>query len=253
VAAAALVVGSLSACTALADATAPLGLRRGIDVPSRPSSPRLTPLGVPSLAPPGEGGYAFLFTHADATPVAWDPCRAVHFVVRPTGEPAGGRELLRWAFQQLHKASGLRFVEDGGTDEAPDADRPAFLPDRYGDRWAPVLVVWSAPAESSLLSDDTLGRAGPVSFGRESKQDLRFVSGLAAFNGPAIAQQLRTGDDNKARAVLLHELGHLVGLAHVRDPFQVMFDTNAYPVAAYRAGDLRGLELLGKGSCWTDY
>jgi hypothetical protein len=32
-----------------------------------------------------------------------------------------------------------------------------------------------------------------------------------------------------------------------------MYDTNAYPVAAYRAGDLRGLELLGSGRCYTDY
>jgi len=51
-------------------------------------------------------------------------------------------------------------------------------------------------------------------------------------------------------AVLLHELGHLVGLGHVPDAFQVMFDTNSYPLARYHAGDLRGLELLGQGRCF---
>ncbi len=82
---------------------------------------------------------------------------------------------------------------------------------------------------------------------------MRFVSGLAVFNGAALDQQLRTGDDTKARSVLLHELGHLVGLAHVPDPYQVMFDTNAYPLASYRAGDRRGLEQLGRGPCFRDF
>jgi hypothetical protein len=251
--AAVALLGCLTACSAVADAVAPAGLRRGVDVPSRPANGHPMPLGKPPLAPPGDGGYAFLSAHDDGSPVSWDPCRAVHYVVRPTGEPAGGRELVRWAFRQLHQATGLQFVEDGETDEAPSADRPAFQRERYGDRWAPVLVVWSSPAESTMLTDETLGRAGPIPFGRESKDDLRYVSGLAVFNGPALSQQLGSGDDNKSRAVLLHELGHLIGLGHVQDPYQVMYDTNAYPVAAYRAGDQRGLELLGAGRCWTDY
>jgi hypothetical protein len=251
--AAVVLLGALSACSAVADAVAPPGLRRGVDVPSRPINARPTPLGVPALAPPGEGGYAFLTSHADGTPVTWDACRPVHYVVRPTGEPEGGRALLRWAFAELAKASGLQFVEDGATTEAPDGQRPAFLSGRYGDRWAPVLVAWASPSESAMVSDSTLGRAGPIPFGLDSRDDQRYVSGLAVFNAPALAQQLRTGDDNKARAVLLHELGHLVGLGHVQDPYQVMYDTNAYPVAAYRAGDLRGLELLGSGRCYTDY
>ncbi|MGZ4722501.1 matrixin family metalloprotease, partial [Oryzihumus sp.] len=111
----------------------------------------------------------------------------------------------------------------------------------------------STPAESPLLADGVLGRAGPDPFGTNKSGSRRFVSGVAVFNGPALDQQLRTGDDLKARAVLLHELGHLVGLAHVQDPYQVMFDTNAYPLARYRAGDLRGLELLGMGPCFRDF
>ena len=36
--------------------------------------------------------------------------------------------------------------------------------------------------------------------------------------------------------MLLHELGHLVGLGHVEDPFQVMYDTNTYPLARTTPG-----------------
>jgi hypothetical protein len=222
-----------------------------VDVPSGSDEQSATPLGTPALAPAGQGGFAFLDTGGDGRPVAFDPCRPVHVVVRPDHEPAGGRDLLLRALGEVSAATGLQFVDDGTTDEAPTADRPAYQRDRYGDRWAPVLVAWSTPAETPLLTDGVLGRAGPVSFGEGDRS--RFVSGVAVFNGPALDAQLRLGDDDKARAVLLHELGHLVGLDHVTDPYQVMYDTNAYPLSTYRAGDRRGLEQLGLGRCFDDY
>lgn len=104
------------------------------------------------------------------------------------------------------------------------------------------MLIGSAPA-------GVLGRAGPDTYGTGA--DTRFVSGVAVFNAPALDAQLRRGEDERARAVLLHELGHLVGLGHVSDPYQVMYDTNAWPLSAYRAGDLRGLEQLGLGRCFS--
>jgi len=249
-----LVVATTTSCAFLGvGGVAGAGLRPGVDVPSGPGDVAAAPLGLPALAPAGVGGYAFSMTQEDGSAVAFDPCRAVHYVVRPDGQPEGGAELLRWAFDQLSAATGLLFVDDGGTDERPDPARPAFQPDRYGDRWAPVLVTWSTPTETTMLADGVLGRAGPDTFGTDDPGTVRFVSGLAVFNGPALDQQLRTGDDSKAGAVLLHELGHLVGLDHVTDPYQVMFESNAFPLASYRSGDLRGLEQLGRGPCFRDY
>jgi hypothetical protein len=238
-------------CTLLAPD--PPGLHRGVDVPSLPAHLSERPLGVPATAPAGAGGYAFLVSHRDGSPVAWDPCRPVHYVVRPDGAPAGGDTLVRWAFGQISGATGLSFVDDGAVTEAPDAERPSFQPERYGDRWAPVLIAWSNPTEWPPLAHGILGRAGPAPFGFVGRDNERFVSGQAVFNGPALALQLGTGDDNKARAVLLHELGHLVGLGHVTDPFQVMFASNTYPLPSYRSGDRRGLAKLGTGPCFTDY
>ena len=251
----AVLVGSvavgLAGCGALRTAVAPPGQRPGVDVPSRsPLEAAAKPLGRPALAPAGTGGYAFLLTHPDGSPVAFDPCRPIHVVVRPDEEPPGGRALLLSVLGELSAATGLRFVDDGATDEAPSEQRAAYQPDRYGDRWAPVLVDWSSPAETPMLTDGILGRAGPDPYGGGS--DTRYVSGMAVFNAPALRAKLTTGEDGKARAVLLHELGHLVGLGHVSDPFQVMYDTNSYPLARYQAGDLRGLELLGLGPCFDD-
>jgi hypothetical protein len=205
------------------------------------------------LAPVGTGGYAFLVTHPDGSPVTWDPCRPIHYVIRPAGAPEGGDALVHWAFRQISDATGLSFVDDGPVNEAPSSDRASFQPVRYGDRWAPVLIAWSNPVEWQPLAGGILGRAGPTPFGLLGQEDERFVSGQAVFNGPELDLQLHTGEDSKTRAVLLHELGHLVGLGHVTDPYQVMFQSNAYPLPSYRSGDRRGLALLGSGPCFTDY
>jgi len=223
-----------------------------VDVPSDSGAGSTIRLGTPAIAPGGQGGYTFLLSHRDGSPVTFDPCRPIHVVVRPDNEPAGGRELLLAALAEVSAATGLQFLDDGVTDEPPGRARAAYQPERYGDRWAPVLITWSTTAESPDLAGGILGRAGPDPFGRD-QDDQRFVTGSAVFNGPALGAQLSQGEDDKARAVLLHELGHLVGLGHVTDPYQVMFDTNAYPLAAYRAGDLRGLEKLGLGRCFEDY
>ena len=244
-----VVLGLLTGCATLRSAAAAPGSRPGVDVPSHPADDLAPePLGRPDLAPSGDGGYAFLATRPDGTPVSWDPCRPIHVVVRPDGEPAGGRSLLLSVLGELSAASGLRFVDDGTTSEPPQAARSPYQKERYGDRWAPVLVAWSSPAETTLLTDEILGLAGPDSWG--AGDERRFVSGSAVFNAPLLTQQLTGGEQAKARAVLLHELGHLVGLGHVTDAFQVMYDTNSYPLARYHAGDLRGLELLGQGSCF---
>jgi len=249
-----LVVWTTSACGALGIGTlAGSGLEPGVDVPSGPGEVARAPLGAPPLAPAGTGGYAFSMTHDDGSPVTFDPCRAVHYVVRPVGEPKGGLDLVHWALAQLSTTTGLQFVDDGATDEAPSETRAPYQPGRYGDRWAPVLVAWSSAEETSMLTQGVLGRAGPDTFATRQADSDRFVSGLAVFNSGPLGQQLATGDDSKARAVLLHELGHLVGLAHVPDPYQVMYDTNVYPLSTYRAGDLRGLEQLGRGACFRDY
>ncbi len=49
-----------------------------------------------------------------------------------------------------------------------------------------------------------------------------------------------------------HEIGHLLGLAHVKDPTQIMNPVSTGAVPDYAAGDQRGLEQLGRGRCMPD-
>jgi hypothetical protein len=221
--------------------------------PDRPTPGReaaRVPLGRPLPAPPEGGAHTFIAFQADGvTPVAYDPCRPVHYVVRPDNAPAGGEEAVHSAFARIAEVTGLRFVHDGGSDELSTLDRPIFQPDRYGDRWAPVLVAWETEEQNPALAGDTVGQAGSVSVSLGEGTQV-FVTGTVSLDAGRMPEILSFRDGAEtARAIILHEVGHLVGLGHVDDPGQLMFPEARRDVTDLQAGDLTGLAALGSGSC----
>ena len=209
-----------------------------------------SPRGVPQPVPAGGGSHAFSLLQADGTtPVAYDPCRVVHYVVRPDGSPAGGEEMVHAAVARLGRATGLVFGYDGPTDEVPTPERAAFQPDRYGDRWAPVLVSWRTAAEAPRLAGDVVGEAGSlaVSLGEGPRVYVTGTVTLDAEQFPEILEQ--PGGAATASGVVLHELAHLVGLDHVADESQLLHPETVPGVTDYAAGDLAGLARLGQGPC----
>jgi hypothetical protein len=76
-----------------------------------------------------------------------------------------------------------------------------------------------------------------------------FVSGAVSLDGPQLAKILDGKDGHaRARAVVLHELGHVVGLAHVQDDGEIMNPVGG-DVTSYQAGDRSGLAQLGALPC----
>jgi hypothetical protein len=208
------------------------------------------PLGVPPIeSAQAHGPHAFSEVQADgATPVAYDPCRPIHYVVRTLGEPPGGEALIATAVERVSAATGLRFVDDGTTVEAPDPHRSAYQPDRYGKRWAPVLVTWSDDRETPQLAGDVAGLGGSASVTRDGERV--YVTGAVTLDASEITRLLTTPNGTAvALGVVSHEFGHLVGLDHVDDPTQLMYPSTNVAVTTFASGDLEGLRDLGEGRC----
>lgn len=201
----------------------------------------------------GEGRSVHFLGHqrASAKPVSWSPCRPIHYVVRPDNAPAGGAELIDASVRLVSAATGLSFVNDGPTREGPTADREYYQPQRYGKRWAPVLITWATADEVPDFGIDIVGEAEAAGALTPSG-DKTYVTGTLALDASRLTQMIQRGQARTATAVVLHELGHLVGLAHVNDPTQVMYPRAAVAVTTYGQGDLAGLAELGRGACQKD-
>lgn len=212
------------------------------------------PLGTPAPVRWFDDRYAFRHTQHDRStrPVAYDPCRPIHYVTSANGAPVGGAEMVAEAFAQVSAITGLQFVDDGLTAEAWSSDRDAYQPERYGRRWAPVLVAWTTPEETPAVAGGVVGRGGSIVFGIGKLPEV-YVTGGIVLDAPQMAQILGTpGGTRAARAVVLHEIGHLVGLDHVDDPTQLMYEWSSH-VDEFGPGDLTGLAALGAGPCVPQY
>lgn len=220
--------------------------------PAASAEERSRPLGSPAAAPIGSGGFAFLATQpTSARPVAYDPCRPIHLVVNGRTAPREGDLALQGAIAQVSAATGLEFIIDGATTEGPSADRGAYQPSRYGERWAPVLVAWTDPVESSDLAGHVTGEAGSQSI--KLDKGAVYVSGMVRLDGPELTEAAGSpGGAAIVQAIIEHELGHLVGLDHVQDDNQLMYPTTDGHVTDYADGDRRGLHQLGQGACFPD-
>lgn len=198
----------------------------------------------------GDRGYRVWARNDDGSAVRWDPCSPIELVVAPEGAPAGFHADLEEAARRVAEATGLELRVSGTTDEQPDADRSPYQPQRYGERWAPVLVAWTSPDDPSVpLRDIDRAVATPVAVGPAG--DRTYVTGQLVFNRDRT--DLAAGFDDRATswgATILHELGHLVGLDHTDEADELMAVHPGRGPVAFGRGDRDGLEAVGAdGGC----
>ena len=193
---------------------------------------------------PGGASYNFESEGERCRPARWNPCAPIAYVINPTGGPANAVPLAQAAVDRLARATGLSFRFEGTTDEAAGPRREIVQP-RYGPRFAPLLIAW--------VDASTIGGAaglGGVHFIGTASAPVQAVTGFAF-----VARSLSTfGSDNLQTGVLLHELGHAIGLDHADDTLQVMNSVGdaGLPLTGYIDGDLAGLDRLGRAAgCLT--
>lgn len=198
---------------------------------------------LPAVTGLGSGGYSL------EAAARWDPCRPIRYVVSGAEPFAGANAMLTQALAEAGAASGLQFVNTGTTTEQASADRSPYQPDRYGRTWAPVLVAWTDQGHVPALAGNVIGLGGAVSATIHGSR--RLVSGVLYFDQPELFLIAQRGTGYAAmRTVMLHEIGHLLGLGHVQDPNEVMFPSDGAQ-GDYAAGDLRGLAYAGSAPCST--
>jgi len=148
-------------------------------------------------------------------------------------------------------------TEGTGADDDPFAELRAacFFDDAPREPSAEerAAFAWTTQAEVPGLAGYIAGLAGPAGAPdpSDSTGTLAWVTGQVALDAEDLGAGLSLpGGDIRARAVIQHELGHLVGLDHVADPAQLMYsEGNDAQVGDWGSGDLAGLHQLGKGEC----
>ncbi len=171
---------------------------------------------VSAPAVPAEGDGFWFMAGVNAT-------RVGRVVRMAPDTPASVRTLVAEIVRQINDASGAGVLIGPDTTAAPTADEIVV-------RVPTVTVCGPAAAGCASNAVATAGGFGVVTNAVvEMKRDL-LGSGYEA-------------------AVLLHEMGHAMGLGHYDDPYgdtmQVMWNSVLPDMTSYRSGDRNGLNALG--------
>ena len=207
-------------------------------------------LADPRTAGPG-GSYAFLEVQPGDPdePVGYDPCEPIRLVINDDQAPEDGEQLVLDAMEHVEDVTGLRFSYEGTTDEPPRSSDSGAVVLAGGEVKAPpALVSWADEDVVDDLKGDVAGIGGSASVGTRGRQ--RYVTGSITLDADLFDDLMDDGDGGRdeARAIVLHEFGHLLGLDHVHDGAELMNEEN-FGLLDYGKGDLNGLAKLGAIPC----
>ena len=180
------------------------------------------------------------YRHLGGVKARWDACQVISYRVNPARMPAGALRDVHEAFRRISAATGLRFSYAGAT---------AYVPYRKGSNAGPantdMAIAWATPRQVPGLAGRVLGLGGYAAVGETGSWN-RITQGVAVLDSTRrLAAGFASHRSTTRGLLLLHELGHALGLDHVDDRRQVMYPVLLPRAARYAGGDLRGLAAVG--------
>jgi hypothetical protein len=208
-------------------------------------------------APASAGAFAFLSTDDLGRPLRFDPCRPASYVINPDGAPAGVVDDVHEAFRRLGTATGITFRYAGVTSEVHrviggSGVRPSYQPERYGRDWAPILVSFVTGDREPVLAGNVLGYGGSTSYWTSSS-DPAYVTGEIILDRELSLVRPGFGPGMTRGNLIQHELAHVIGLDHVEDRREVMYESiSDESPDGFGPGDRAGLVRLGAAAGCLD-
>lgn len=190
---------------------------------------------LPVTADPDDpAAYATLNHDQDGDPIRWNPCLPVRVVANYAGAPAGVEPILRAVVQRMAAATGVGWTYAGTTTDRASDPAGSNLMTASADR--EVVVSW--PATWTGTSAGMGGAAWMTS----ATGETWYTAGSVQVN------RTMQFTDTQMLHLLLHEMGHVAGLAHPAQAYQVMSRGGRLDLTDYRAGDRAGLTVVGRNS-----
>jgi hypothetical protein len=193
------------------------------------------------------------FKYSFDTMTRWNPCTTIGYRVNARQGTRGAVGDTRRAFARISKATGFRFAYRGSTRRIPQHDSNSWYPSD-----TQIVVAWARPSQSSLLSayPKAAGVGSSMAysgfFNGDGSRTNKIVKGMVVLNsqyrfGSGFGHGTTRGD------LLLHEIGHSMGLSHSGATEQMMYAYLTRSSARYGKGDLHALEVRGaKLGCVQD-
>jgi hypothetical protein len=194
------------------------------------------------------GGTAWRPTRGGgAKAMRWSPCGlkpgVITYRVNPHGLPRGGLAEVRRAFGMLTAATGFTFRYLGRTNVVPLKKGSGVI-----SRNADVTIAYSTPRTVPSLRGPVLATT-PTAAGFVGVSTYRiFQAGTVIDRTFRFRPGFGPGRRPSRGQTLVHELGHQMGLDHVRDRRQVMYPSPTKFSPQYARGDLKGLARVGVGA-----